>query len=84
MKKMWIIAVEDTAADELFLAKFSGTKEQVVKKLSEMMREDQENDDTLYNVDEPDDKARDIYGCNMFLDYHINYTAKALDDIKEA
>jgi|GEM_PF-1097953 len=38
MKKMWIIAVEDTAADELFLAKFSGTKEQVVKKLSEMMR----------------------------------------------
>ena len=88
-KKFWIIAVANTAADGVFLAKFVGTKEQVIKKLSEMMREDQENDlesfDYAGDLGIPEvNEYGDIYGCNVFSDYHIDYTASSLDDMKEA
>ena len=83
--KIWIVAVANTAADGTFLAKFVGTKKQVIKKISKMMKEDQENDEAFDYADDPEvNEYGDIYGCNVFSDYHIDYTARSLDDIKEA
>lgn len=82
-EKLWIIAIANTEGDGTDLARFKGTEKQVIDKLAELMQKDQ--DDDLDFADEPElNEYGDIYGCNVFSDYHIDYTARPLDDIREA
>ena len=68
----------------IFLAKFFRTKEQAVERLSEMMRADEEeSEDEVFYIDEPDDKSEGIYGHISFLNHEIDYVAKAIDDLSE-
>ena len=53
-----------------------------------MMKRDQKNNPEAFDYADglgvPEvNKYGDIHGCNVFADYHIDYTARALDDIKE-
>lgn len=78
----WIIGVCSSGANGVHMSRFYGTKEEVKRKLSEMVLTDKKEDEVNWeygtefveDVEELGTNEMYAYGC--YSDYHIDYTAK--------
>lgn len=86
----WIIAVHNSGEDVTQLYRKFGNAYDVADTIWNMiLAEKKENEEdwdedisyTRNQIKEDDDGL--IYGCAQFYDYHIDYTAWQLDNIKE-
>lgn len=83
----WIIAVCNTEADGIVIRKAFGNEEKIRKILVGMLLEDKENDIGAYDygTEMPDEVEKDLDVLNAsatYSDYHIDYTAMRVMDIR--
>lgn len=86
-KRTWIIGIGGSDVDGVVFGQFFGTEAQVKKKLVELIRADKKEDKGSWDFGTESQKElqtdeRGIYGYNCFSNYHIDYQAKPLGDIR--
>ena len=88
-KKTWIIGIGNSDSDGVVFRKFVGTEAGVKTKLMVLIREDRNADRESwdYGTECKSEIATDpdgtMNGYNCFTTYHIDYTAKPFEAIKE-
>ena len=88
-KKTWIIGIGGTEIDGVILKKFVGTEAGVKTKLMKLIREDRNADREIwdYGTERKSELTMcpdgSIGGYNCFASYHIDYSAKPIEAIKE-
>lgn len=86
----WIIAVANSAADGVILYKMYGTVHDAELALLILVREDAAADSSAWeygteNIEEIEfPGSKELQAYNTFAEYHIDYTAKAMDKIPVA
>lgn len=87
MKEQWIIGVCNTDGDGVDLIGFYGTEEEAKEKLVQMVQADRLEDDGYdYGTESIDNvsvrwNGTELYAYGCYSDYHIDYSAKRLNDI---
>ena len=87
-KQKWIIGIGGSEVDGVVLNTFVGTEAGAKTALMKLIREDRKADRESwdYGTENKGEIALTdggLYGYNCFSTYHIDYTAKPLDEIKE-
>ncbi len=85
----WIIAISNSDADNILIAKFHGNKEEVKEKLLEFINKDRENNadlwdhgcETVNEITAKDNGGFDLYGYGSYVSHHIDYAAKEVSHI---
>lgn len=89
----WIVAIANTEGDGVTLRKVTGTADDIATYLLGIISEDKENDaegfvsgsknesDIDRSVDFGSNEVIELNGYNTFSDYHIDYTARRIDEI---
>ena len=81
----WIIGVCSTREDGVRLFRFRGNKNEVKEQLFSLINEDKEMDEEIwsYGCEKLEDICAvdnglgyELYAYGVYLDYHIDYTAK--------
>lgn len=87
--KTWVIAVANTDGDGVSLSILDGTKKDAKKFLLKLSLADKEYDEEGfdYGPEDLDDiyeepNGSELSACSVYSDYHIEYTAKALETIE--
>lgn len=86
MKYKWVIGICDTEGDGVDLVGFYGTEDEMKAKLVEMVQNDREYSDSYVGGTESVDEVAvrysgtELYACGSYSCYHIDYSAKRLDD----
>lgn len=88
-KEKWIISISNTGGDEAELLNFTGTEDEAKQLLAGLSAKDMENagDRFDYGTDGVDEVERldnnALYAYGSYIDYHIDYVAKRVADIRE-
>ena len=81
VKINWVIGVCCTDGDGVEIYRVYGTKKQVMEYIRDMMRKERKEDSWKYDycIKVAENKCSwtqgYIYGCNVFHDYHTDYSA---------
>lgn len=87
----WIIGICSSAGDGVVILRFTGTKNEVKKKLIKLIKEDKKCDKENWDsgsetvgeiMDNSGGLGYEFYGYGCYYDYHIDYTAKELSRVE--
>ncbi len=87
-KKSWLIGMGGSDADNVFISRFFGTKNEVKQYLVKKIKEYREDTDDIWDhgtecATEVTPKGSALYAYGCFNDHHIDYVAREESSIKE-